>query len=218
VQVAGLQLSNPIGLAAGFDKQAEAIDGLLSLGFGIVEIGSVTPEPQPGNEKPRYFRLVADRAAINRYGFNSEGHDVILGRLKHRVQEWILGSSNLARSRIAVPDSTSDTAQLLREADINTVLASDHVPKSLRSGQLLAVNLGKNKNSPEDSVEDYVKGVQKLGEYADFIVINISSPNTPGLRGLQRTNGNSGRRTQDSFQQGPYPGQDLTRLDQDRAA
>jgi dihydroorotate dehydrogenase len=175
-----------VGLAAGFDKQAEAIDGLLNLGFGIVEIGSVTPEPQPGNEKPRYFRLTADRAAINRYGFNSEGHDVILGRLKQRVQQWILGSSNLARSRIAVPDSTSDTAQLLREADINTVLASNNVPKSLKPGQLLAVNLGKNKTSPEDSVEDYVKGVHKLGQYADFIVINISSPNTPGLRGLQR--------------------------------
>jgi dihydroorotate dehydrogenase len=184
--VAGLKLSNPIGLAAGFDKQAEAIDGLLNLGFGIVEVGSVTPEPQPGNEKPRYFRLTADRAAINRYGFNSEGHDVILGRLRQRVQQWILGSSNLARSRIAVPDSTSDTAQLLREADINTVLASDHVPKSLRPGQLLAVNLGKNKTSPEDSVQDYVKGVEKLGEYADIVVINVSSPNTPGLRGMQR--------------------------------
>lgn len=186
LQVAGLKLSNPIGLAAGFDKQAEAIDGLLNLGFGIVEVGSVTPEPQPGNEKPRYFRLTADRAAINRYGFNSEGHNVILGRLRHRVQQWILNSSNLARSRIAVPDSTSDTAQLLREADINTVLASDHVPKSLRPGQLLAVNLGKNKTSPEDSVQDYVKGVEKLGEYADIVVINVSSPNTPGLRGMQR--------------------------------
>ncbi|UZJ52674.1 hypothetical protein CBS101457_001994 [Exobasidium rhododendri] len=185
-EVAGLRLSNPIGLAAGFDKQAEAIDGLLNLGFGIVEIGSVTPEPQPGNEKPRYFRLVADRAAINRYGFNSEGHSVILGRLRERVQQWILNSSNLARSRIAVPDSESEAAHLLREADLNAVLASDHVPKSLRSGQLLAINLGKNKNSPEDSVKDYVKGVEKLGQYADLIVVNISSPNTPGLRNLQK--------------------------------
>lgn len=184
--MAGLKLSNPIGLAAGFDKQAEAIDGLLNLGFGIVEIGSVTPEPQPGNEKPRYFRLTADRAAINRYGFNSEGHDVILGRLRERIQNWVLSSSNLARSRIAVPDSNSETAQMLREADINTVLASDHVPKSLRPGQLLAVNLGKNKTSPEESVQDYVKGVEKLGEYADIIVVNVSSPNTPGLRDLQR--------------------------------
>jgi dihydroorotate dehydrogenase len=184
--VAGLQLSNPIGLAAGFDKQAEAIDGLLNLGFGIVEIGSVTPEPQPGNEQPRYFRLVADRAAINRYGFNSEGHAVILGRLKERVQQWILSSSNLARSRIAVPDSDSEAAHLLREADLNAVLASDHIPKSLRPGQLLAINLGKNKNSPEDSVKDYVKGVEKLGQYADLIVVNVSSPNTPGLRNLQR--------------------------------
>jgi dihydroorotate dehydrogenase len=184
--VAGLKLSNPIGLAAGFDKQAEAIDGLLSLGFGIVEVGSVTPEPQPGNEKPRYFRLTSDRAAINRYGFNSEGHDVILGRLRERIQKWILSSSFLAKSRLALPDSDSETAHLLREADINAVLALDHVPKSLRPGQLLAVNLGKNKTSPENSVQDYVKGVEKLGQYADMIVVNISSPNTPGLRGLQR--------------------------------
>ena len=184
--MAGLRLSNPVGLAAGFDKQAEAIDGLLSLGFGIVEIGSVTPEPQPGNDKPRYFRLVADRAAINRYGFNSEGHSVILGRLRERVQAWLLTSSNLARSRIALPDSDSESGRLLKEAGIDDVLASDKVPKSLRPGQLLAVNLGKNKTSAEDSVQDYVDGVKKLGGYADLIVVNISSPNTPGLRRLQR--------------------------------
>lgn len=146
----------------------------------------MTPLPQPGNEKPRYFRLTADRAAINRYGFNSEGHNVILGRLRERIQKWVLSSSHLARSRIAVPDYDSETAQLLREADINTVLASDHVPKSLRHGQLLGVNLGKNKNSPEDSVDDYIKGVERLGQYADFVVINVSSPNTPGLRGMQK--------------------------------
>lgn len=185
-EVAGLSIKNPIGLAAGFDKQAEAIDGLLNLGFGIVEVGSVTPEPQPGNDLPRYFRLTADHGAINRFGFNSEGHEVILHRLRDRIQKWILSGSSLAKSRIPLPDDQSRDHALLETATIDTVLASDHLPKSLRPGQLLAVNLGKNKTSAPDSVEDYVKGVNTLGPYADLMVINISSPNTPGLRGLQR--------------------------------
>ncbi|PWN38002.1 uncharacterized protein FA14DRAFT_117058 [Meira miltonrushii] len=184
--VAGLSLKNPIGLAAGFDKQAEAIDGLLNLGFGIVEVGSVTPEPQPGNDLPRYFRLTADHGAINRFGFNSEGHEVILHRLRDRIQRWILSGSSLAKSRIPLPDDQSRDHALLETASIDTILATDQVPKSLRPGQLLAVNLGKNKTSAPDSVDDYVKGVNVLGPYADLLVVNISSPNTPGLRGLQR--------------------------------
>lgn len=185
-EVAGLSLKNPIGLAAGFDKQAEAIDGLLNLGFGIVEVGSVTPEPQPGNDLPRYFRLTADHGAINRFGFNSEGHEVILHRLRDRIQRCILSGSSLAKSRIPLPDDQSRDHFLLENATIDTILASDQLPKSLRPGQLLAVNLGKNKTSAPDSIDDYVKGVNTLGPYADLMVINISSPNTPGLRGLQR--------------------------------
>lgn len=185
-EIAGRTLKNPIGLAAGFDKQGEAIDGLLDLGFGIVEIGSVTPNPQPGNDKPRYFRLMADRAAINRYGFNSDGHSAVLGRLKERVQRWILSHSKLSQSRIPLPDSDSKSSALLEDATIDEILASEDISKSLKSGQLLAVNLGKNKTSAEDSVEDYVKGVRTLGAYADLLVVNISSPNTPGLRSLQR--------------------------------
>ena len=139
----GLTFKNPVGIAAGFDKNAKAIDGLADIGFGFVEIGSVTPEPQPGNPKPRVFRLADDGGVINRYGFNSDGHDAVLARVK-----------------------------AFRDSD----------PKSERV--LLGVNLGKNKTSP-DAVGDYVKGVKKFGSYADYLVINVSSPNTPGLRDMQ---------------------------------
>jgi dihydroorotate dehydrogenase len=141
VTVFGKQFKNPIGIAAGFDKHAEAVLGLSDLGFGFVEVGSVTPEPQPGNDKPRVFRLPEDHAVVNRYGFNSEGHDKVLERL----------------------------SSVRRRQDCDAVIG---------------VNLGKNKNSA-DPVNDYVMGVKKLGVVCDYLVINISSPNTPGLRSMQ---------------------------------
>ena len=133
----GLKFKNPVGLAAGFDKNGVAVNGMYKLGFSFIEIGSVTPNPQPGNKKPRVFRLPKDNAVINSYGFNSEGHEVVYSNLLATNKKAILG-----------------------------------------------VNLGKNKLS-EDPVDDYVKGVKKFGEIADYLVINISSPNTPGLRDLQ---------------------------------
>lgn len=141
VDLWGRRFANPVGMAAGFDKHAEVIDPLLAQGFGFVEIGSVTPLPQPGNPKPRMFRLTADGAAINRMGFNSEGADIVAARLAAR-----------ARGR-AKPG-------------------------------VLGINLGKNKTT-EDAASDYVIGVRKLAAYADYLVVNVSSPNTPGLRALQ---------------------------------
>lgn len=134
----GLEFSNPVGLAAGFDKHAEVPDDLLGLGFGFVEVGSVTPRPQPGNPRPRVFRLEEDRAVINRYGFNSQGLAVAAERLRKRHG---------------------------------------------RSG-IVGVNVGANKDS-QNPVADYVEGVGELAGLASYFVINISSPNTPGLRTLQ---------------------------------
>lgn len=188
----GRKLSNPIGLAAGFDKQAEAIDGLLDLGFGFIEIGSVTPEPQPGNPQPRYFRLIEDNACINRFGFNSEGHNVILSRLRDRIRRWLLHSSsvaNLQDALLASPDSASVNARQLiatHPKSTSAFVDATDLPRSLRPAKMLGINLGKNKTSNEESVDDYVKGVERLGPYADMIIVNVSSPNTPGLRRLQR--------------------------------
>lgn len=134
----GLDFPNPVGLAAGFDKHAEAPDRLLGLGFGFVEIGTVTPKPQPGNPKPRLFRLQEDLAVINRAGFNSDGLEAYLRRLSRRR------------------------------------------PKA----GLVGANLGKNKDTSDDVV-DYVAGVEATSALADYLVINVSSPNTPGLRNLQ---------------------------------
>lgn len=135
----GRSFPNPVGLAAGFDKNAEAMDALLGLGFGFVEVGGVTPRPQPGNPRPRVFRLPEDGAVINRMGFNNDGLDAVTARLKARTY---------------------------------------------RGPGLLAVNLGKNKDT-EDAASDYEKGAQAFASLADFLVINVSSPNTPGLRALQ---------------------------------
>ncbi|KAI8608078.1 hypothetical protein BC830DRAFT_1156884 [Chytriomyces sp. MP71] len=165
-QVLGLALTNPVGLAAGYDKHAEAVDALLGLGFGAVEIGSVTPVPQQGNPKPRVFRLSEDAAVINRYGFNSDGHSAVGHRLANRVRKWL-------HSHVA--SAHSDGRSL-----------PEGVPHSLVQGKALGVNLGKNKASAADDNSDYTKGVERLGQYADYIVVNISSPNTPGLRSLQR--------------------------------
>lgn len=134
--------ANPIGLAAGFDKQAEVIGPMLGQGFGFVEIGSVTPMPQPGNPKPRMFRLVEDEGVINRLGFNSAGMAAV--------------ARNLAAFRA----------------------------KSDRRSGLVGVNLGKNKDST-DAAADYVACAKRLAPYADYLVVNVSSPNTPGLRALQ---------------------------------
>ncbi|MEO1014692.1 MAG: quinone-dependent dihydroorotate dehydrogenase [Pseudomonadota bacterium] len=136
--VAGLSFPNPVGLAAGFDKNAEAPDAALRLGFGFVEIGAVTPLPQPGNPRPRVFRLKADEAVINRYGFNNDGLAAIAARL---------GARRAAQG-------------------------------------MVGANLGANKDS-EDRAADFAKGVEGLAGLVDFYTVNVSSPNTPGLRALQ---------------------------------
>ncbi|WP_395813516.1 quinone-dependent dihydroorotate dehydrogenase [Devosia sp.] len=133
----GLELKNPIGMAAGFDKNAEVPVPLARMGFGMVEIGTVTPRPQIGNPKPRLFRIPEAEGVINRMGFNNEGHEAVFRRLKGL-----------------------------------------HVPA------VLGVNIGANKDS-EDFVADYVAGVLRFAEVADYLTVNISSPNTPGLRNLQ---------------------------------
>lgn len=133
----GLDFPNPLGLAPGFDKNAEVPDSILRLGFGFVEVGTLTPLPQPGNPKPRLFRLAEDKAVINRMGFNNQGHWEALKRLKQRKRVGVVG-----------------------------------------------VNIGANKDSA-DRASDYVAGIAGFSEVADYITINVSSPNTPGLRGLQ---------------------------------
>ena len=136
-RIAGLEMSNPVGLAAGLDKNGEALDGLSRLGFGAVECGSVTPRAQAGNPKPRLFRLSEDRAIINRMGFNNEGLEPFAARLAHRPKRTPIGA-----------------------------------------------NLGANKDT-DDKAADYVAGLGRLAGLADYFTINISSPNTPGLRALQ---------------------------------
>lgn len=138
VSVLGLTFPNPLGMAAGFDKNAEVPDALLRIGFGFAEIGTVTPKPQEGNPQPRMFRLPADRAVINRLGFNNEGHAAALGRLSRRQG---------------------------------------------RTG-IVGVNVGANKDA-EDRVADYVEGIRAFASVASYFTINVSSPNTPGLRDLQ---------------------------------
>ncbi|XP_010454609.1 PREDICTED: dihydroorotate dehydrogenase (quinone), mitochondrial-like [Camelina sativa] len=162
LEVWGRKFSNPIGLAAGFDKNAEATEGLLGMGFGFVEVGSVTPVPQEGNPKPRIFRLSQDGAIINRCGFNSEGIVVVAKRL----------GAQHGKRMLAETSGTSSSS-------------GEEVKPGGKSGPgILGVNLGKNKTS-EDAAADYVQGVHNLSQYADYLVINVSSPNTAGLRMLQ---------------------------------
>lgn len=137
VEVLGLCFANPLGLAAGFDKNAAVVDPLLALGFGFVEVGSITPRPQAGNPRPRLFRLEEDRGVINRMGFNNLGHEAALANLKRRRRAGIVG-----------------------------------------------VNVGANKDSA-DRAADYVTGYETFAAVADYIAVNVSSPNTPGLRNLQ---------------------------------
>ncbi|VVA23216.1 PREDICTED: dihydroorotate [Prunus dulcis] len=162
LDVWGRKFSNPVGLAAGFDKNAEAVDGLLGLGFGFVEIGSVTPVPQEGNPKPRIFRLREEGAIINRCGFNSEGIVAVAKRL---------GAQHGKRKLDETTSTSSSSGEEVK-------------PGGKAGPGILGVNLGKNKTS-EDASSDYVQGVHTLSQYADYLVINVSSPNTPGLRMLQ---------------------------------
>jgi dihydroorotate dehydrogenase len=141
-EVFGIKFSNPVGLAAGFDKNGEYIEALSNLGFGFIEVGTVTPLPQPGNDKPRMFRLTDDHAIINRMGFNNKGVDTLAERLR-----------------------------LLKAKDSKIIIGG---------------NIGKNKNTPnEEAVNDYIKCFDRLFDVVDYFVVNVSSPNTPGLRSLQ---------------------------------
>jgi dihydroorotate dehydrogenase len=137
IRVAGLDFPNPVGLAAGFDKDAEAFAQMLGFGFGFVEVGTLTPRPQAGNPRPRLFRLREDRAVINRLGFNNGGLAAAASRLGRRRRRGIVGA-----------------------------------------------NIGANRDSA-DRIADYVKGVEAMAPLADYLTLNVSSPNTPGLRGLQ---------------------------------
>ena len=137
---------------------------LYDLGFGWVEIGSVTPQPQAGNAKPRVFHLSEDQAVINRYGFSSKGAASVVARLQARFPYPF--SSLVATSLIPTKESEDRSA-------------------SLRQGKLLSVNLGKNKASPPDSINDFLLGVRTFAPVSDVLVVNVSSPNTPGLRNLQ---------------------------------
>ncbi|KAB5572317.1 hypothetical protein GE09DRAFT_955700 [Coniochaeta sp. 2T2.1] len=168
-------LPNPIGISAGLDKNADIPDALFALGPAVVEIGGVTPRPQEGNPRPRVFRVPAVRALVNRYGLNSLGADAVAARLRDRLRRF---------ARAAGVD----------EADLLDGLVTDKAgrtvnPGALAPGKLLAVQIAKNKNTDEKDVEavvaDYVYCVQRLAKYADVLVVNVSSPNTPGLRDLQ---------------------------------
>lgn len=174
VEVFGRTLANPVGISAGLDKDAEIPDPLLALGPGIVEIGGVTPLPQDGNPKPRVFRIGSQQALINRYGLNSEGADVIAMRLRQRVREYAFNHGYGI-------DEDGERMILDGEAGVP--------PGSLVPGRLLAVQIAKNKLTPEHdlsaTIRDHIYCVQQVGKYADIIVVNVSSPNTPGLRSLQ---------------------------------
>ena len=138
-EVAGLRFRNPVGLAAGFDKNAEMVDQLEAMGFGFIEIGTVTPKPQPGNDKPRLFRLKSDKGLINRMGFNNKGAAVAAAKLRERKSKILVGG-----------------------------------------------NIGKNKDTPNDqALSDYLICFRELFDVVDYFVVNVSSPNTPGLRDLQ---------------------------------
>ena len=175
VEVFGHTLSNPIGTSAGIDKHAEIPDPLFALGPSIIEIGGTTPYPQDGNPKPRVFRLPSQNALINRYGLNSEGADHVAMRLRQRVREYAYANG----------------FGIDEEAEQSVLDGEAGVPGgSLKSGRLMAVQVAKNSFTPDDNIEavkaDYVYCVEALARYADIIVVNVSSPNTPGLRGLQR--------------------------------
>jgi dihydroorotate dehydrogenase len=163
VEAMGLRFPNPLGLAAGFDKSAEGVDALAALGFGFVEIGTVTARPQPGNPRPRLFRLPADRAVVNRMGFNNDGAEVVAERLARRTRR-------------------RDRSARRGTGRIGGTVAH-------RTRPVLGVNIGRSKVVPEDDeaavLADYAASARLLAPYADYLVVNVSSPNTPGLRSLQ---------------------------------
>ncbi len=162
VEVFGLKFKNPVGLAAGYDKDGIAIQGLAALGFGHIEIGTVTPRPQAGNPKPRVFRLLEDESVINRMGFPSRGTEYVQIQLNPTlaggIWEWITGMP----------------------------LMKGRKPPKMQRLAILGVNLGKNKDTPnEQAVYDYLALLQNYASLADYLTINVSSPNTVGLRSLQ---------------------------------
>lgn len=164
VQAFGLTFKNPLGLAAGYDKDAVAVQGLRALGFGHIEVGTVTPQPQPGNARPRVFRLLEDEAVINRMGFPSRGSEFVQKRLNPYLRE-----SLLERYFGFVPFSRRLVPRMIEKGDL-----------------ILGINLGKNKDTPnEEAVLDYLELLQNFAPYGDYLTINISSPNTVGLRQLQ---------------------------------
>ncbi|HEX8992320.1 MAG TPA: quinone-dependent dihydroorotate dehydrogenase [Anaerolineales bacterium] len=166
VHAFGLNFRNPVGLAAGYDKDAVAVPGLVALGFGHIEVGTVTPLPQPGNPRPRLFRLEEDEGIINRMGFPSRGSEFVQMQLNPLlgsdwVERWI-GFSSRSRQKRSTP------------------------PERLSGKTILGVNIGKNKStSNEQAVLDYLELLQAFAQYADYITVNVSSPNTEGLRDLQ---------------------------------
>ena len=160
-----LHFANRVGLGAGFDKNAKYLRELQALGFGFVEIGTVTPKPQSGNESPRVFRLISDKALINRMGFNNEGVKVVAERLKKWRNE---------NSRFDAGNSKSKSGSSNKSAAVK------------RHSLIIGGNIGKNKVTPnEDAWRDYEICFRELHSYVDFFVVNVSSPNTPGLRELQ---------------------------------
>jgi dihydroorotate dehydrogenase len=174
VEVFGHKLSNPIGTSAGMDKGADMPTPVFDLGAALVEVGAVTPLPQEGNPKPRVFRLPSQNALINRYGFNSEGAETVAMRLRRRVRQFAYHAG------LGI-DEEAERKVLNGEAGVP--------PGSLIPGRLLAVQIAKNKTTSEQDIEavkrDYTACVDQLAKYADIIVVNVSSPNTPGLRALQ---------------------------------
>ena len=180
----GLHFRNPVGLAAGFDKNAEYLRELECLGFGFVETGTVTPKAQPGNDKPRVFRLPADKALINRMGFNNEGVEVVAGRLR----KWKTSrESGVGSQESGVGSRESGVGS--RESGIGS---RESGVGSRESGvgtgyrMIIGGNIGKNKVTPnEEAWKDYEICFNALHDYVDYFVVNVSSPNTPGLRELQ---------------------------------
>jgi dihydroorotate dehydrogenase len=161
VTAMGLEFPNRLGLAAGFDKNAVGIDALAALGFGFVEVGTVTARPQPGNERPRLFRLPEDRAIVNRMGFNNDGAEAVAQRLARRAARFDRRDRRLA----------------------------GRIGQRPRRRPVLGINIGRSKAVPEDDeravLADYAFSARLLAPYADYLVVNVSSPNTPGLRSLQ---------------------------------
>ena len=167
VQAFGLTFRNPVGLAAGYDKDAVAVRGLVALGFSHIEVGTVTPRPQAGNPRPRVFRLVEDQAVINRMGFPGKGAEYVALSLRGAQRRHL----HLPQVQVSNPRPGEEIASLASQA---------------RNDTIIGVNLGKNKDTPlENAAEDYLSLMRTFASLADYLAINVSSPNTVGLRRLQ---------------------------------